>query len=335
MSAWLIFSWLAICRVLSFSQALSIIQCGCLPEFVEDYLSDHANNAETMPDKFHSIGLIGKQGTPNPRESLVSLIRFLQERGHNILLEQGAAERLPDHNLPVATLEEIGRWCQLAIVVGGDGTLLHAARSLADDNVPVLGINLGRLGFLADISPDEMINTLEQIFSGHYQKECRFLLSTEINGQHHTALNDVVIHKWNIARMIEFETYVDSSFVDAQRSDGLIISTPTGSSAYALSGGGPLIHPNLNATLLVPICPHTLSNRPIVISGESQIEIQISCHTEIEHIRITCDGQTSLPLESKRILIRKHERPVCLIHPENHDHFNILRAKLGWGEHPI
>lgn len=288
-----------------------------------------------MPDKFQSIGLIGKQGAPNPGETLGNLIRYLKERGHDILLEEGTAERLKDHSLPTASLDEIGQRCQLAIVVGGDGTLLHAARSLADDNVPLLGINLGRLGFLADVSPNEMIKTLEQIFSGHYQEEHRFLLSTEINGNHHTALNDVVIHKWNIARMIEFETYIDGSFVDAQRSDGLIISTPTGSSAYALSGGGPLIHPSLNATLLVPICPHTLSNRPIVISGESQIEIQISSHTDIKHIRITCDGQTSMPLQSRQIIIRKHERPVCLIHPKNHDHFNILRAKLGWGEHPI
>ena len=287
-----------------------------------------------MPLLFSTVGLIGKQDDPAPLQTLLRLSRFLLERGHGVLLEEATEPPISDHGLETASLDEIGRRCDLAIVVGGDGTLLHAARSLAHHHVPLLGVNLGRLGFLTDVSPDGMLITLEEIFSGHYSEERRSLLQSEIDGCRCTALNDVVIHKWNIARMIEFETFVDGSSIDVQRSDGLIISTPTGSTAYALSGGGPLLHPTLNATVLVPICPHTLSNRPIVVSGDSLIEIRISGQTELEHVRVTCDGQTCIPVTQKTIRISKYADQVHLIHPEGHKHFDILRAKLGWGEHP-
>lgn len=287
-----------------------------------------------MPRHFNTIGLIGKHGDPKPHNSLDRLSRFLLDRGHRVLLEETADQRLAGGRVQTASLEQIGRSCDLAIIVGGDGTLLHTARNLADHKVPLLGVNLGRLGFLADVSPDNMTTTLEQVFNGHYSEEQRALLRAEIDGRRETALNDVVIHKWNTARMIEFEIHIDDSFVDTQRSDGLIISTPTGSTAYALSGGGPLMHPGLDATLLVPICPHRLSNRPIVVSGDSIIEIRVCRHTEPEHVRVTCDGQSCLSLTNNTITVRKHSRQVHLIHPEGHDHFNLLRAKLGWGEHP-
>ena len=286
-----------------------------------------------MPQLFHTIGLIGKHEASTHADTLVRLSRFLIERGHRVLLDNATAAKPADHELDTATLDELGEQCDLVIVIGGDGTLLHTARALADHDVPLLGINLGRLGFLVDISPDDMLATVSRIFSGEYTEEHRFLLRVDMDGHHSSALNDVVIHKWNIARMIEFETYVDGSFVGAQRSDGLIVSTPTGSTAYALSGGGPLLHPDLDATLLVPICPHTLSNRPIVISGNSIVEIRVSGNTELEHVRVTCDGQALLPLDTESVFIRKLNRPVRLIHPKGHDHFNILRAKLGWGGH--
>ncbi|MES9856478.1 MAG: NAD(+) kinase [Sedimenticola sp.] len=287
-----------------------------------------------MLEKFHRIGLIGKHGDATHQETLVKLSQFLLDLGHEVLLEEETALRLTGLTLERATLDEIGSCCNLAIVVGGDGTLLHSARSLADYDIPLLGVNLGRLGFLTDISPDEMCSALEQILAGRYEEEQRFLLTTEIDGSFYTALNDVVIHKWDTARMIEFEVYIDGSFVDAQRSDGLIISTPTGSTAYALSGGGPLLHPSLNATVLVPICPHTLSNRPIVVSGDSTIIVKVSPNTELDHIRVTSDGLTCPPLKGVEISIRKHPHLVRLLHPHDHDHFNTLRAKLGWGEHP-
>ena len=288
-----------------------------------------------MPSPFQTIGLIGKHEDSGPEETLRRLGEFLAGRGQEVLLESTTAGQMPGLGFATADLERIGRDCDLAIVVGGDGTLLHTARSLADFDVPLLGVNLGRLGFLADISPDEMLTALEQILAGHYQEEQRFLLRAEVDGRSCVALNDVVIHKWNIARMIELETFIDDRFVDAQRSDGLIVSTPTGSTAYALSGGGPLLQPDLNAILLVPICPHTLSNRPIVVGGNSPIEIAVSPRTELEHVRVTCDGQTCLPMNGRSIHIRKHDHRVRLIHPLGHDHFQILRAKLGWSEHPV
>ncbi|PLY16809.1 MAG: NAD(+) kinase [Sedimenticola sp.] len=287
-----------------------------------------------MPQTFKTIGLIGKQGDPCPRETLLRLAGFLDERGQRVIVESATAKRMADHHLPVGSIEEIGQQCDLALVVGGDGTLLHAARDLADHNVPMVGVNLGRLGFLADVSPEQMFETLEGIFAGQYDEDYRFLLSGRIDGQVHKAFNDVVIHKWNTARMIEFETYIDGKFVDTQRSDGMIISTPTGSTAYALSGGGPLMHPSLNAMVLVPICPHRLSNRPIVVSGDSHIDIVVCGHTQSEHVRFTCDGQDSQTLVEKQVSICKHDNPIRLIHPKGHDHFNILRAKLGWGGHP-
>ena len=288
-----------------------------------------------MPHQFKIIGLVGKHGEPTPRDTLLALSEFLLQQGLEVYLEDETSQKLGTHSLQTASLQEIGERCDLAIVVGGDGTLLHTARNMVDYDVPLLGINLGRLGFLADVSPEDMTEILGQILAGEYDEERRFLLHATIDGEESLALNDVVVHKWNIARMIEFETYVDGSFVDAQRSDGLIISTPTGSTAYALSGGGPLLHPSLNATVMVPICPHTLSNRPIVVSGDSVIEIVVCGHTESEHVRVTCDGQESMPMDGKSIVIRKHDHAVRLIHPKDHDHFNILRAKLGWGEHPI
>jgi NAD+ kinase len=225
-------------------------------------------------------------------------------------------------------------------VVGGDGTLLGAARTLSSSGVPLLGVNLGRMGFLVDISPDGMLDALERIFAGDFDEEQRFLLSSHIgpapdptNGNR--ALNDVVMHKWNTPRMVEFETYVDKQFVNSQRSDGLIVSTPTGSTAYALSGGGPLLHPSLNAMLIVPICPHTLSNRPIVVSGDSCIEIRI-CGNDYERVRISCDGQTDRDiLAGDKLFVQKASHPVRLLHPKGHDHYEILRAKLGWGDPPF
>jgi NAD+ kinase len=233
------------------------------------------------------------------------------------------------------SIDRIGERCDLVLVVGGDGTFLHAARVLAEYDIALVGINLGRLGFLVDILPDEIEPRLEQILSGAYDADTRILLDARIGDQStpERALNDVVVHKWNSVRMIEFETYLDGQFVNAQRSDGLIVATPTGSTAYALSGGGPLLNPRLDALLLVPICPHTLSNRPLVVPGGSRIEIRI-CNLEPEQVRLTCDGQVDLPLETgSAIQIERSPRRVRLLHPRDHDHYRILRAKLGWGGH--
>ena len=209
---------------------------------------------------------------------------------------------------------------------------------MAEFGVPLVGINLGRLGFLVDIWPKEIETCVERILAGEYDQEERHMLVAQACGEEPgaedcLALNDVVVHKWNPARMIELETYIDGVFVNAQRSDGIIVATPTGSTAYALSGGGPLLHPVLDVLALVPICPHTLSNRPLVVAGDSEIEIRIG-ESDRDQVKITCDGLTAPNLQSPaRVLVKKAPWPARLLHPKGHDHYKILRAKLGWGGH--
>jgi len=289
-----------------------------------------------MPAEFKTIGLIGKYGDPSIAESLTTMAGFLKEHRLEVWLDDETARTLPDLGLNICDRGELGRRCDLAVVIGGDGTLLNAARSLSEAGIPVVGINLGRLGFLADISPSTMLDVMKEILAGNYCPEERFLLQGEIIRDGRTiqecdAFNEVVVHKWNMARMIEFETHVNGLFMDVQRSDGIIVSTPTGSTAYALSGGGPILIPTLNAVVLVPICPHTLSNRPVVVDGDSQIGIVVR-DCKLDHAQMTCDGQTNYDLhDGDRIEIKKKGRPIRLIHPANHDYFHILRAKLRWG----
>jgi NAD+ kinase len=233
--------------------------------------------------------------------------------------------------------KKMGENCDLIIVVGGDGTLLNAARDLVEYEVPLLGINLGRLGFLADVTPSELEVTLDQICSGIYKEDQRTLLQASVirDGKqisHNTAFNDVVLHTRNVARMIEYETYINDQFVNVTRSDGLIVSTPTGSTAYALSGGGPIVHPELKALVLVPICTHTMSHRPIVVDADYKIEIVVS-ESNQAHAQCTCDGQVDLALENgDHIVIEKKENSIRLIHPDSYNYFELLRAKLHWGK---
>jgi len=285
---------------------------------------------------FKTIGIVGK-----PAEStsvtLKLLNNYLQEKQLTVLLDDKTAQSLSLKNFATLSREQLCEQADLLIVVGGDGTLLATARTAVLYNTPILGINLGRLGFLVDISPDEMQQSLDQVFAGDYEEDVRSLLEANLenSNERYIAFNDVVIHKWNTARLIEFETFINGQFVERQRSDGLIISTPTGSTAYALSGGGPLLHPGLDAFTMVPICPHTLSNRPIVVDDSSNIQIRVCGHTPMEHIRITCDGQDSLPLQSSEqsVFIKRCDKRVRLIHPPGYDYYHILRSKLGWGKH--
>jgi len=284
---------------------------------------------------FRKIGIVVKQGD-RTRQTFESLIDYLAVRQTDIILESKTADYLQETRFPCDHLDTVCQKIDLLMVIGGDGTLLGSARIAVRYDTPILGINLGRLGFLVDVSPDEMQLSLDKVFNGDYETDCRSILQTrfEDSCDYWLAFNDVVVHKWNTARLIEFETFIDGRFVERQRSDGLIISTPSGSTAYALSGGGPLIHPSLDAFALVPICPHTLSNRPIVIGAESEIAIKVCGVIPAEQVRITCDGQDSLPLptDGKRILIQRFDKQVRLIHPAGHDHYHILRTKLGWGK---
>ena len=281
--------------------------------------------------KFHNIGLLAKPGDPRISDTLRDLYQILKGLGVTVFASENAAPALSD--LEPTDVKTLGRTIDLAIVVGGDGTLITAARAMAAFDIPLAGINLGRLGFLVDISPREMATVISSIIEGDYEEDRRFLLEAQIGKDHRLlAFNDVVLHKWNTARMVEYETRVNGKFVDSQRSDGIIVATPTGSTAYALSGGGPLLEPGLNAIALVPICPHHLSNRPIVVHGNSEITLQACGRSRHQEVRVTCDGQDSVPLkEGERLVVQKHQHMVRLIHPKDHDHFDLLRAKLGWG----
>lgn len=285
-----------------------------------------------MASAFSRIGLIGKYNGPEVGETLEQVGRHLLGLGLEVLLDTGSRHLLPDNAFRVADRDELGRSCDLAIVVGGDGTLLAAARSLTDHRVPLLGINLGRLGFLVDVSPDQMLERLGPILAGDYLAEERLLLHARVTREgaligESNAFNDVVVHKTDVARMIDFDTFVNGDFLYPLRSDGLIVSTPSGSTAYALSGGGPIMHPKLNALVLVPICPHTLSNRPTVLSGDDHVEVLVRDSDAL----VTCDGQIKIALlPGDRVSIRRREHTVRLIHPSDYRYFEILREKLHW-----
>ena len=285
---------------------------------------------------FDTIGLITKDADPQVTATLAELVGHLEGHGRRILIDAGSVAADSANALESVPRPKLGEVCDLVIVVAGDGTFLKAARDLSDAGVRLLGVNLGRLGFLADIMPAEMTATLDEILAGNFEEEHRFLLNaqvirndTEVYGG--CALNEVVAHKGNIPRLVEFETHVDGRLLNVQRSDGLIVSTPTGSTAYSLSGGGPILHPTLDAIVLVPICPHTLSSRPLVVAGDSEIEIMMSRGSTPE-AQLTLDGHSAVDLRhGDRIVIRKKPEPLRLIHPPGHDYFATLRTKLHWG----
>jgi len=288
---------------------------------------------------FEKIGLICKQsGDARIGSTLERLIAFLRARRREILFDTTTIEHLDRTPATPLDRRSLAEAADLVIVIGGDGTLLNAARSLVDRDVPLVGVNLGRLGFLADVSPGAMESCLDRILDGDHIADPRSLLHASVVRGEQTvsdslALNDVVIHKWDIARMIEYEVHIDGRFLNTQRSDGLIVFTPTGSTAYALSAGGPLVNPGLDMLGLVPICPHSLNNRPIVLAGGSEVTVHLK-DGHYTQAQITCDGQVNFSLlPGDRIRIRTHERRVQLIHPPGYDHFAILRNKFGWGMH--
>lgn len=290
-----------------------------------------------MNAHFPTIGIVTKSGDPRTQAVLERLVRLLKRRDHRWMLSTPGLAEHDHHAVPCTGMEAFGSGCDLCIVIGGDGTMLNAARGLAEQDIPMIGVNLGRLGFLADIDLATLESTLSAMLDGHYVEDSRFLLTTNTchpQGKPDLALNDVAIHKWNSARIIELETWIDGRFLHRQSADGMIVATPTGSTAYALSGGGPLLEPSLDALVLVSICPHTLGNRPLVVNGHCEITIRFL--SDPGHIRITCDGQESRPLPDSGILrIRKAPHPIRLLHPGDHDHFEILRAKLGWAGQPL
>ena len=286
---------------------------------------------------FRTVGLIAKRGDARVGETLGRLIAMLRARGLEVLLDADSRGTYSDPDTTEVARDALGGRCDLVIVVAGDGTFLSAARSLVDQDVPLLGVNLGRLGFLADIMPGEMSDRLNEILDGDFVEEHRFLLQVEVErGAERiysgSALNEAVTHKSSMARLVEFEIHIDGHLVNSQRSDGLIVATPTGSTAYALSGGGPILHPSLDAIVLVPICPHTLTSRPVVVGGGSVIEVVLGDGAETA-VQLSCDGRAKVELApGDRISIRKHRPDLRLIHPAGHEYYATLRAKLHWGK---
>ena len=288
--------------------------------------------------KYSTIGIIVKTET-SVTDIVVRVCDFLAFKQCDILLDDSVTDIVSCSHVPIVSRDELVNRADLAIVIGGDGSFLNAARSLADKGIPLIGINVGRLGFMVDISPDDIETCLEQILHGNAVSDERFLLEAQVKRDDEIifsgdALNDVVLHIRDVARMIEFETLINSHYVYHQRADGLVICTPTGSTAYALSSGGPLLDTDLEAIALVPICPHTLTNRPIVVDSDSLIEV-IVCETKNAIAQVTCDGQTAFEVDTgDRILVRRKHNTITLLHPPGHDHYEILRAKLHWSENP-
>ncbi|ABD80993.1 NAD(+) kinase [Saccharophagus degradans] len=288
--------------------------------------------------QFSCVGLIGRLDSDNAAYSLRRLISFLAKQNIEVMLDEETAEFYTENELEIVSRETLAKRCDLIIVVGGDGSLLSAARAFAGKPVKLLGINRGRLGFLTDISPDEIEYKVGEVLAGKYVSESRFLLHSQLyRGEEliseAVALNDVVMHPGQFIRMIEFELYINDEFVYRQRSDGLIISSPTGATAYALSCGGPIMHPSLDAIVLVPMNPHTLSSRPIVVHGSSRIRLLIAKDNHLSP-HITNDGQTHVVTKpGDEVVVTKSPDLLELIHPTDHNFYETCRSKLGWASH--
>jgi NAD+ kinase len=289
-----------------------------------------------MHTKFKKIAIIGKYMNQSAlqlmQSDLTNLAKHLTATNIEVWIEEKTAQYVDLAGFKTASLEKIGSQVDLMIVMGGDGTMLSVARSLIDDNVPLVGINRGRFGFLTDLRAEDMLEQLDKILSGDFTVEPRVMLTAQVvrDGQllhANFALNDVVIKSG--LRLIELEVTIDHKFVHKQRADGLIISTPTGTTAYALSAGGQILHPNLQAISLVPICPHTLSNRPIAVHSDSLIEITLM---QFDEAHLSFDGQFQVTLEvGDKIIVNRAEQTVSLLHPSDYCYFDMLRNKLNWG----
>lgn len=304
----------------------------------EDIISENSLKPDILMKQknahFRKVALLSRHRVEGIEESLLAVKNYLLDYPIEVVMEPNTAELLPEADVPIFPKELLCENCDLIIVVGGDGSMLNAAHIAVEYRLPVLGINKGRLGFLTDIRPDEF-HKIDEVLSGRYKEEERFLLEATIyhgNGEisRSVALNDVVLLPGNIAHMIEFEVNINNEMICYQRADGIIVATPTGSTAYALSGGGPILHPQLDAIVLVPMFPHTLSSRPIVVKSDSEINIILSASNQISP-RVSCDGQKRIPLEpGGKIVIKKKPEKLRLIHPLDYNYFQTLREKLGW-----
>jgi NAD+ kinase len=284
---------------------------------------------------FKNVALIGKYKTPAIAEPLLRLAEFLAEKGVVVVVDSLTAEHLGNHPYRVLSLDKMKGEVDLAIVMGGDGTMLNIARTLAPFEIPLVGVNQGRLGFLTDLSLDSMKRSISAMLQGEFITEKRMLLKVLVLRNNvevcsASAFNEMAIHRSNIGSMIECEVRINGEYLYTQRADGLIVSTPTGSTAYALAAGGPIMHPALDVVALVPVCPHTLSNRPIVVSGNSEIQILMHRTGDV-HVRFDSHSHYDLQLNDM-LVISRHKDFVHLLHPVGHSYYHTLREKLYWNK---
>ncbi|HLM55694.1 MAG TPA: NAD(+)/NADH kinase [Pyrinomonadaceae bacterium] len=285
------------------------------------------------------IGVLVKPQHPEALKTICRLVEWCAARGTSLAagprLDRAAVERETGCSVETLDHAEIVRTSDLIVALGGDGTMIATARMLGDAGTPVLGINFGTLGYLVEFTNEEMGPALDAVVAGDYSLDRRMMLAADVyrDGErlmHDRVLNDVVISKSALARIIEIETTIDRQFVNRFRADGLIISTPTGSTAYNLSAGGPVIYPSMGAVVITPICPHTLSNRPLVVPEDAEFELTLK--TQREEVALTLDGQVGMPLEyGDRVVVRKSRTTFNLIQAPARNYFDVLRNKLKWG----
>ena len=286
--------------------------------------------------QFQRIALLGNSRDGRVAESLLLIAAHLASRGRRVATDIASAVTFTDLAVERRPENELAGDADLIVAIGGDGTMLHAARLAAPRDVPVLGVNRGRLGFLADIGPAEVRDRLDEILAGRYVRDRRAMLQATLRTSQESsrslhALNDVVVQKWRSGRMLDFETWIDGRYVNTHGGDGLVVATATGSTAYALSCGGPILYPELDAIVLAPICPHTLSDRPIVVRGTSSIEVRLVERPDTQ-AQVTCDGVSLGEIKpGESLVITPAPESVTLLHPADHDYYRILRSKLRWG----
>lgn len=286
---------------------------------------------------FRTVALVGKYYAAGIAAPLQELAACIASAGHEVVFERETALNIGLQSYPTLTPQEIGQQADVAVVLGGDGTLLGIGRQLAGHDVPLIGVNHGRLGFMTDIPLSDMQTVVPEMLAGHYDTEQRTLLQAHVQRDGETifsalAFNDVVVNRSGISGMVELAVSVDGNFMYNQRSDGLIVATPTGSTAYALSAGGPILHPTLSGLVLVPIAPHSLSNRPIVLPHEAEVLIEVSSGRDAS-VNFDMQSLTSL-LPGDQIVVRRAVQSVTLLHPVGYNYYATLRQKLHWHEFP-
>lgn len=289
-----------------------------------------------VESQFKAITVVGKHQGDAERQTMSALLSHLVGRGHEVTAPGDIVDELEAVGVKPCASDALCAHSDLVIAVGGDGTMLHAANQVIGSDTPLLGINRGRLGFLADIGQADMLPRVDEILDGKFIRDARLFVTANLAGQTDDerliALNDVVLQRSETGRMVDLQTHIDGKYVNTQSGDGLIVATATGSTAYAMACGGPIIHPALDALLLIPVCPHTLSDRPIVVPAGSTIEVTLA-RSPVGLVQVFCDGRLLGTMDVDQTLtITANREKLTLIHPADHDYYRMLRTKLRWGE---